>query len=202
VSLATRELGSGPPLLLLNGYAATRDGWDPTFVERLAAGSRVICPDNPGVGESPAIGGELTVSAIAAEVLALMDREGIAAARVAGWSMGGFVAQELAARHPGRVERLVLLSTDPGGPDAVRAAAEVETQLRDHDGAPREQAMRLLGLLFPPAVTARMDARFGDAVAAQCASLSVDSLRAQERLGDFLAEVSSRPRPTHGAGAA
>ena len=50
--IAWRRLGEGPPLLLVNGYAATKDDWDPTFLGGLAEKSTVICPDNRGVGQS------------------------------------------------------------------------------------------------------------------------------------------------------
>ena len=62
--------------------------------------------------------------------------------------MGGFIAQTLAATAPARVSRLVLLSTDHGGPRALRAEARVWEQLTDHGGSPREQASRLISLLF------------------------------------------------------
>jgi 3-oxoadipate enol-lactonase len=183
-SLAVQYLGAGPPLILLNGYGATKDDWDPRFRDGLAAGSRVICPDNRGVGASPEAPPSLSVAAMADDVLALMDARGIVTAALAGWSMGGFIAQEIAALHPERVERLVLLATDPGGPGSVRASPEAEARLRDHSGTPRERAMRLLRLLFPPAVAARMDAQFGELVAAARAALSIDALRAQEAAVD------------------
>jgi haloacetate dehalogenase len=50
--LAWRAAGDGPPLLLVNGYAATGADWDPSFLAELAATQRLICPDNRGMGES------------------------------------------------------------------------------------------------------------------------------------------------------
>jgi pimeloyl-ACP methyl ester carboxylesterase len=50
--LAWRTAGSGRPLLLINGYAATGSDWDPTLLEALGASFELICPDNRGVGES------------------------------------------------------------------------------------------------------------------------------------------------------
>jgi pimeloyl-ACP methyl ester carboxylesterase len=206
-SLAVQYLGAGPPLLLLNGYGATKDDWDPGFRDGLAAGSRVICPDNRGVGASPEARPDLTVAAMADDVIALMDARGIVTAAVAGWSMGGFIAQDIAARNPERVERLVLLATDPGGPETVKASPEVEARLRDHSGTPRERAMRLLRLLFPPPVAARMDAQFGELVAAARAALSIDALRAQEAavdrwhdadVGDRLAAITAPTLIAHG----
>jgi pimeloyl-ACP methyl ester carboxylesterase len=50
--LAWRTVGSGAPLLLINGYAATAEDWDPAFLDGLAESFEVICPDNRGVGFS------------------------------------------------------------------------------------------------------------------------------------------------------
>ncbi len=181
VQLSCRELGGGEPLLLINGYAASKLDWDPSFLGALGSRSRVICPDNRGIGDSPAAPGELDVGTMAGDALALLDTLGLDTVDVAGWSMGGFVAQELAARAPERVRRLVLLSTDAGGPGAVTATAEVWARLTDHTGTPREQASRLLALLFPPAVATAVDAEFGELVAEARAALAAETLGAQER---------------------
>jgi pimeloyl-ACP methyl ester carboxylesterase len=177
---AWRTVGRGPRLLLLNGYAATGADWDPTFLAALAESFEVICPDNRGVGGSELGEGELTIDGMAADAEALLEALEVEALPVVGWSMGGFVAQRLATRSPGRVAALALLSTDPGGPAAVPADPDVWDRLRDHSGTPREQASRLIGLLFPPAVAAEIDREFGDLVAAARAELSAATLRAQE----------------------
>jgi pimeloyl-ACP methyl ester carboxylesterase len=173
-------VSSLPPLILINGYAATAADWDPTFLDRLSRDHDVICPENRGMGDRELGEEELTIAVMAADVLSLLDERGIASAPVAGWSMGGFIAQELARIAPERVEALVLMSTDPGGPGAIRAAPEVWARLTDHTGTPREQATRLIGLLFPPPVAAQIDRAFGDVVAQARAALSTEALAAQE----------------------
>lgn len=183
--LAYREVGDGPPLLLLNGYAATKEDWDPTFLTALGAASRVICPDHRGIGGSPVLPGETTIAAMAADALAFADALGLEAFDLAGWSMGGMVAQQLAADAPNRVRRLVLLATDHGGPDAVRADPGVWARLIDHSGTPREQASRLLSLIFPAELGAAIDAQFGELVASARAALSEATLFAQERALDL-----------------
>lgn len=182
--LAFRELGAGDPVILVNGYAATKDDWDPAFVQELSRGGRVVCPDNRGMGESPPLAGELTVSTMAGDVIDLMDALGIERGHLIGWSMGGFIAQEVAAAVPGRVNRLALLSTDHGGPGAVTADPQTWARLTDHGGTPREQATRMLALLFPPEVARAIDAEFGDLVAQARAALSPAALDAQERAID------------------
>jgi 3-oxoadipate enol-lactonase len=179
--LAFRELGTGAPLLLINGYAGTKDDWDPTFLEALGTRARVICPDNRGLGDSPTADGDLTIVTMADDVAALQRALDIEGCAVIGWSMGGFIAQELAARHPGRVSRLVLLATDPGGPEAVLAAPEVWDGLTSRAGTPREQATRLLQLLFPAPLAAQIDDEVGELVAEARAALSPAALDAQQR---------------------
>jgi 3-oxoadipate enol-lactonase len=178
--LAWRSVGSGPQLLLINGYAATSQDWDPTFLEALCCSFEVICPDNRGVGGSGLGDGDLSIDDMAADMAALLDAQGIERVPVVGWSMGGFVAQGLAARSPGRVAALALLSTDPGGADSVSADPEVWARLVDHSGSDREQATRLISLLFPPSLAADIDREFGEIVAEARAGLSPRTLRAQE----------------------
>jgi 3-oxoadipate enol-lactonase len=172
--------GAGPPLLLVNGYAATGADWDPALLEGLARDFTVICPDNRGMGGSALDGTPLSVGSMAADLAGVLDALELERAAVAGWSMGGFVAQELAAAHPERVSALALLATDPGGAGARRAAPAVTARLFDHGGTPREQATRLVDLLFPPEVAAGVDAEFGEVVAAARAALSEETLDAQE----------------------
>ncbi len=169
-----------PPLLLVNGYAATGADWDPTFLAELGRTHRVICAENRGLG-GPELGEALlTVDLMAADLEALLDELGIECAPVVGWSMGGFVAQRLTERSPARVSALALISTDSGGPDAVAASPGAWARLVDHSGTPRQQATRLISLLFPPPLAAEIDRQFGEVVAAARARLPVAVLSAQE----------------------
>jgi pimeloyl-ACP methyl ester carboxylesterase len=182
VGLATH--GQGPPLLMINGYAATGDDWDPTLISSLGVDFSLICPDNRGMGRTHLEIEEMTISRLAGDTIALLDELGQARAHVLGWSMGGFVAQELAATYPDRVGGLVLAATDPGGCEAVLAGADVTARLYDSGGTPREQAKGLIALLFADELAGRIDAEFGEAVAAARAELSLPALRAQERAMD------------------
>jgi len=193
---AWRSLGAGPPLLLVNGYAATSADWDPTLLDLLGRSFALICPDNRGMGESelgdPAA---LTIDTMADDAQRLLDALEIERATVAGWSMGSYVAQCLALRAPQRVSALVLLASAPGGPTAISAEAGVWERLTDHSGTPREQATRLLALLFPPDVAPQLDRQFGELVAAARARLSPDALHAQERA---LLQWAVEPQPLPG----
>jgi pimeloyl-ACP methyl ester carboxylesterase len=115
------------------------------------------------------------------DMVSLLDGLEIERAALAGWSMGGFVAQSLARAEPERVTSLALLSTHPGGPDCVDGDPAAWFQLIDHSGTPREQATRLISLLFPPNRAPEADQRFGDLVAAARAALPEPVLFMQER---------------------
>jgi pimeloyl-ACP methyl ester carboxylesterase len=192
-TIAWAAVGDGPPLLLLNGYAATGADWDPVFLGGLAAHFRVITPDNVGLGRSTLAEGEAVggVAGMTADSIVLLDALGIERAAVVGWSMGGFVAQALAREAAGRASALGLISTHPGGADTVDAAPGVFQVLIDHSGTPREQATRLLSLLFPPDRAGEADERFGDQVAAARAVLPEPVLSMQEE-----AIVDWHDRPT------
>jgi pimeloyl-ACP methyl ester carboxylesterase len=179
---AWRSLGSGPPLVLLNGYSTSAEDWDPTLLATLSSAFTVTCPDNRGMGESELGDPDaLTIDGMAADVERLLDALDVERALVGGWSMGGFVTQQLATRAPGRVEAMVLIGTDPGGPAAVRATPADWSQLTDLSGTPRERATRLIPLLFPAAFVPAIDAAFGDQMGEALARLSPTAIAAQTR---------------------
>jgi pimeloyl-ACP methyl ester carboxylesterase len=193
-TIAWTAVGDGPPLLLVNGYAATGADWDPSFLGLLAARHRVICPDNVGLGASTLAADDEVGGAegMAADMLALLDALEVERAAVVGWSMGGFVAQTLARRAPDRVTALGLIATHTGGPDCVNGPVEVARELVDHSGTPRQQATRLISLLFPPSVAPEFDQRFGELVAAARAALPERILFMQE---EALGSWHKRPTP-------
>jgi pimeloyl-ACP methyl ester carboxylesterase len=82
-------------------------------------------------------------------------------------------------KYADRINKLVLLSTDPGGNEADLAAPDVWSKLIDTSGTPNEQARRLLFLLFPTDVAESFYRQFGDIVAAARAQLSVELLNRQ-----------------------
>ena len=95
-----RVVGSGPPLVLIMGYAGTMEDWDPRLVHALAQHNRVVMVDNAGVGRTQALPAPLTIDAMADQTSALIDTLGLGRPDVLGWSMGGTIAQALAVLHP------------------------------------------------------------------------------------------------------
>jgi pimeloyl-ACP methyl ester carboxylesterase len=177
--LAYRRVGSGPALLVLNGFAATSADWDPSFIDGLASSNELILLDHRGMGGSTDNGKPFDIAQLADDAAHAMETLGFDRVSLLGWSMGGFVAQMLALQHPDRVTKLVLLSTDPGGTDADRASGAVWSQLIDTAGTPAEQARRLLFLLFPSDVAETFYRDFGSVVAAARERLSPDLVKRQ-----------------------
>jgi poly(3-hydroxyoctanoate) depolymerase len=125
MAIRVRESGTGDPLLLLNGLARPLESWAP-FVLALP-GRRLVAFDAPGVGGSPTTPLPLSIEALAALALSLLDELEIDSADVLGFSHGGGVAQQLAVLAPARLRRLVLVSTScglgatPGNADALKS---------------------------------------------------------------------------------
>ena len=119
-TFAWSEVGSGPPLLLLNGTASPMNEWDPAFLAGLATQHRVIVFDYPGLGDSGRAPGVWSFDAASDWIHEFVSQvsPGVPV-DVLGWSMGGFIAQRLVARHPADVRNLVLAATNPGGSQAV-----------------------------------------------------------------------------------
>jgi pimeloyl-ACP methyl ester carboxylesterase len=174
-----RRVGKGRPLLVLNGFAATSADWDPSFIDRLASSNELILLDNRGIGGSTDNGQPFDIAKLASDAARVIETLGIERASVIGWSMGGFIAQALAVKYPDCVDKLVLLSTDPGGSEADLASPQVWSELLDTSGTPNEQARRMLFLLFPTDVAESFYNQFGDIVAAARAQLSVQLLNRQ-----------------------
>jgi pimeloyl-ACP methyl ester carboxylesterase len=178
-TISYRRIGSGEPLLMLNGFAATSADWDPSFIDRLAASHELVIMDNRGVGGSSDDGEPFEISRLAEDAERVVEALGFASVSVLGWSMGGFIAQTFASHYPEATKKLVLLSTDPGSPDADRTSTAIWSQLIDMSGTPHEQARCLLALLFPADVAESFYRQFGDIIAAARAQLSPDVVKRQ-----------------------
>ena len=106
-------------ILLISGAAESMDGWDPAWCEQLAAaGRRVVRYDHRDSGRStssPPGHPSYPGSALTGDVLRILDALDVDRAHLVGLSMGGGIAQEVAARHPDRVATLTLVATSPAG---------------------------------------------------------------------------------------
>lgn len=116
--VAYLENGSGQPIVFLHGIGGNADNWS-AQINALSSDYRCISWNMPGYGGSPELP-EMTFAAMADALVGLLDELGLETATFCGLSMGGYLAQELVARHPKRVRALILMCTSasfgkPGG---------------------------------------------------------------------------------------
>ncbi|WAC70983.1 alpha/beta hydrolase [Roseateles sp. SL47] len=113
---AYREVGQhgAVPVLMLNHWGANLDNFDPRVVDGLARRHRVIAVNYRGIGASSGTA-PLTIGEMACDTIALIHAMGLARVDLLGFSLGGFVAQDVAVREPGLVRKLVLTGTGPAG---------------------------------------------------------------------------------------
>ncbi|HET9823233.1 MAG TPA: alpha/beta hydrolase [Burkholderiaceae bacterium] len=150
----------GAPIVLVMGLGMQLVAWPDPFVRRLVdAGRRVIRFDNRDAGLSegfdhlgaPGFGGVMlrywlhlpvpapyTIGDMAADTLGLLDALNLPRVHVVGASMGGMIAQHLAARHPERVARLTLMMTTSGARHLPQPSARVRMALLDRRHAPAD----------------------------------------------------------------
>ena len=123
VQLWVDRLGTDTPLVLIPGLGAGNWLWY-SCAQSLARHFSLVMPELRGSARSDKPDESYTIEQFASDVLGVLDHYGIAQAHVLGASMGGFVAQYLAARVPQRVQRLVLVATSLGGMRQIGPAGE------------------------------------------------------------------------------
>ena len=116
IRFAYRRLGpsTGTPLVLLQHFSGNIDAWDPAVVNVLAADRPVIAFDNAGVGRSTGQTPD-NIAAMAQDAVAFINLLGLPEIDLLGFSLGGCVAQQIAAEHGALVRKLILVATAPKG---------------------------------------------------------------------------------------
>jgi pimeloyl-ACP methyl ester carboxylesterase len=117
---AYRRFGNpdGTPIALLQHFMGNLDNYDPAITDALATSREVILTDNAGVGLSTGTAPE-TVEGMARDAASLIDALGLEHVDLFGFSMGGFVAQQIVVDRPELVRRLVLVGTGPRGGEGI-----------------------------------------------------------------------------------
>jgi pimeloyl-ACP methyl ester carboxylesterase len=118
VTFAYRRFGNSSAnetaLVFLQHFRGNLDNWDPLLVDGIAAERKVILLDNRGVGLSSGTV-PLTVTEMARDAIAFLDALELREVDLLGYSLGGFIAQEIALLRPSIVRRIVLAGTGPRG---------------------------------------------------------------------------------------
>ncbi len=151
-------VGSGPPVVFIQGCGVAGSGWLPQ-IEALASRYRCLFFDNRGMGASQPVGTPLTVEQMANDTLALMDQVGFDSAHVVGHSLGGLVAQHLALTARKRVLSLALLCTFSRGRDATQLSwGMFWLGLRTYVGTRGMRRRAFAEMVLPPQLYAERDA--------------------------------------------
>ncbi|QYA98868.1 alpha/beta hydrolase [Streptomyces anulatus] len=148
IAYQVRGEGAAAPLLLLAGQSNNHHWWD-SVRDDFHGDRSTMTFDYRGTGASDKPDLPYSTELFALDAIAVLDALGVERADVYGTSMGGRVAQQLAARHSDRVRALVLGCTSPGGPHAVERTNDVRRYLaQTRPGAARQA---LLELMYTPA---------------------------------------------------
>jgi pimeloyl-ACP methyl ester carboxylesterase len=135
IEYAYRQLGEGEvPLVLLQHFRGNLDNWDPALVDALAADRRVVAFDNVGVGATTGRTPS-TVEGMARDAIAFIEALSLQRVDLLGFSLGSFVAQEIALIRPDLLRRVVVASSAPQGaagmhgwaPEVIGAVGQPET---------------------------------------------------------------------------
>jgi 3-oxoadipate enol-lactonase len=142
------EGGGRDTLVLVMGLGGHASEWGGAFIADLASDRRVVRMDNRGIAQSQTTAQSWTMQDMAADVVAVIDALGLPNVHLAGTSMGGMIAQLVAAEYPARVSRLVLLSTSFGGRESILPEPKAAAVLAPPSGMSiaeqRRQGLRTL----------------------------------------------------------
>jgi len=152
IEYAYREVGVGDvPLVLLQHFRGNLDNWDPALVDALAAGRRVVSFNNVGVGSTSGTT-PATIEAMAHGAIAFIEAMGFERVDLLGFSIGSFVAQEIALIRLGLLRRVVLASSAPQGATGMHGwAPEVIGAV----GTPETTPEGYISVFFAPTDTSR-----------------------------------------------
>jgi pimeloyl-ACP methyl ester carboxylesterase len=173
IDYAYREVGDDtPPLVLLQHFRGNLDNWDPALIDALASARRVVTFDNVGVGGSSGTTPS-TVAQMARDAIAFFEAMEFEQVDILGFSIGSFVAQEIALIRPAVVRRLVLASSAPRGATGMHGwAPEVIGAV----GAPAPNPDGYLSVFFTRSSESRQSG--------------------QQTLGRLVARTEDRDKPT------
>ena len=152
IEYAYRDLGAGDvPLVLLQHFRGNLDNWDPALVDALAADRRVIAFDNVGVGATTG-STPSTIEAMAHDAISFLEAMDFQQIDLLGFSIGSFIAQEIALIRPDLLRRVVLASAAPQGAAGMHGWAP---GVIGAVGAPETSPEGYISVFFAPTDTSR-----------------------------------------------
>jgi pimeloyl-ACP methyl ester carboxylesterase len=174
VRFAFRRFGhrGATPLVMLQHFRGNLDNWDPALTDELADEREVILVDYPGAGSSSGEFGP-TMTDTARQMIVFLAALDLSELDLLGFSIGGYVAQEIALIRPSLVRRLVLAATAPKGAPGIHG---MRKDIAERAGSPESSRENLLDIFF--------------------AHTETSQAKGMEFLGRFMARTADRDAPT------
>jgi len=124
IDIAYKMFGKGDPIILIQGLGGSMNSWQPSTLRELASNHTVIIFDNRGVANTTIGTKQFSIQQFANDTVGLLDGLKIQKANVLGFSMGSFIAQQLAVTHPEKINRLILVGSSCGGKESIPQSPE------------------------------------------------------------------------------
>ena len=144
-------LGKGDPILLFNGASDSIDAWEPSFLRSISSNHTVIVFDSRGLGNTTNGSKPYTYQQLANDSAGLLDALKIPKADVMGYSLGSYIAEQLAITYPDKVKSLVLIGSSCGGkdhtpkpPEFIKLQSEIVNQSLNNVTISQEEMKELV----------------------------------------------------------
>lgn len=149
INISYKKFGNGEPLLLIIGYSASKNDWDPIFLKKLSANHTVIVFDNRGINNNITGTKNYTINQLADDTVGLLDVLKTNKSDVLDYSMGGFIAQELTLKHPDKVDDWIIYASHCAPSDrSFYPSDELLAQFSDLKGTEDEIKNRFVPYQF------------------------------------------------------
>jgi pimeloyl-ACP methyl ester carboxylesterase len=140
--------GTGPPILLINGFSVSMNNWNATLINNLSKNHNVIMFDNRGIGNTTNGTKPFTIHQFAQDTIGLMSALNISKTDIMGFSMGSYIAQDIALTNPEKINKLVLYAPVCGGSESTPLHENL-TKITLNSKNAKEFYHGLVPLIFP-----------------------------------------------------
>jgi pimeloyl-ACP methyl ester carboxylesterase len=149
MNIAYKQIGQGPPILLISGSGNVMDVWPTHFLQELSKDHKVIMFDNRGVGNTTSGMNPFSIKQFANDTAGFVSALKLQKTDVLGFSMGSFVAQQFALTYPEKVNRLILYGSSCGGQQSTPQSSQVVEALSDFVNNQTVDENSFLEVTFP-----------------------------------------------------